>query len=405
MLDGHSAAALAFTRSFGKAGHWVAVGSNSEIAAPAELSRYCRSSFRHPVSTEDAAGFVQAVLDFSRANGIDLIVPATDWTTTPLSKFRDLFQGISRLALGPHSAIEASADKFSTVAMARELNIAVPKTFLVRSMADLESIGAAQFPLVVKDRFSTRWVGNRAVFGSVRYAYSHEDLKRKVEERLEAAKDVLVQHFVPGTGVGYSAFCIGDATYLPFAWLRVREVDPRGSGSSARKSIPIAQDILESSRTLIKRVGFQGICMVEYKRQPQTGHAVLMEINGRPWGSIQLPIDSGIDYPRYLADWYLEGKLPPAEVHYKNGLLCRRLVGELTHLEYVLHGAPPGWPQPYPNLLLTLLKLSVPWYPGVRYDDIWLSDPMPGLAGVMDWVKGRLIKSKPKRSASAVNPR
>ena len=39
--------------------------------------------------------------------------------------------------------------------------------------------------------------------------------------------------------------------------------------------------------------------MVEYKKL-KNGPAVFMEINGRPWGSIGLPIASGIDYPRYL---------------------------------------------------------------------------------------------------------
>ena len=74
ILDGHSAAALAFTRSLGKAGHGVAVGSNKGIHAAAEVSRYCRQSFRHPVSTDDASGFVDAVLEFVRQNLVDLII-------------------------------------------------------------------------------------------------------------------------------------------------------------------------------------------------------------------------------------------------------------------------------------------------------------------------------------------
>jgi len=390
VLDGHTAAALAFMRSLGRAGHWIAVGSNVGIGAPAEVCRYCRAKFRYPVSTEDAAGFVDAVLDFARLHKIDLIIPTTDWTTPPLSQSRDRFEGVSRLAIGSDQAIQKSADKYATVMMAQECQVVTPKTILISSLADLDQLEGSTFPLVVKDRYSARWIGNRAVLGSVAYAYSEGDLKKKVSERLGSVGDVLVQEFVSGAGIGFSAFCEGDKIYAPFAWLRVREIDPRGSGSSARKSIPLAADILESSRSLIKRVGFQGICMLEYKREEKTGQAVLMEINGRPWGSIQLPIDSGIDYPRYVLQWYLEGKLPPAEVRYKKGILCRRLVSELTHLEHVMHGAPPGWPKPYPNLLVTLLKLSIPWYPGVRYDDVWLSDPGPAVAGLIDWFKIRM---------------
>jgi len=111
VLDGHSAATLAITRSLGRAKHWVAVGSNHGIEAPAELSRYCRLSTRYPVPYEDASGFVETVLEFARKNEIELIIPVTHFTIVPLSKNRHQFQGVSRLALGAHAAIELGQAK------------------------------------------------------------------------------------------------------------------------------------------------------------------------------------------------------------------------------------------------------------------------------------------------------
>ena len=97
VLDGHNAAALAFTRSAGRAGHWVAVGANQGLFAAAKLSRYCRLSFDYPVSTDDADAFVSAVLDFARQHAIDLIVPTADWTLQPLSEQRSRFEGTAAL--------------------------------------------------------------------------------------------------------------------------------------------------------------------------------------------------------------------------------------------------------------------------------------------------------------------
>jgi predicted ATP-grasp superfamily ATP-dependent carboligase len=390
VLDGHSAAALAFTRSLGRAKHWVAVGSNLGIHSPADFSRYCRLSVKYPVPSENVSAFAEAVLEIARKNSIDLIVPVTDWTVLPLSKYREQFHGVSRLAIGPHSALEFAGDKFKTVSLARELRIPVPETALIQSLDDLHGIAANfDFPVVVKDRFSARWEGNRAIMGSVSYAYSRGDLEQKVEHRLKEAGDVLVQQFVSGEGIGFSCMAVDEDLYLPFMWLRLREIDPRGSGSSARKSIPITDQVRESSSALIKRVGLQGISMVEFKRQPN-GEPILMEINARPWGSLQLPISSGIDYPVHLVNWLLDGKLPPREIEYKQGIMCRRLVSELTHLEHTFRGAPPNWPVPYPSFLSTLLKISVPWYPGMRYDDFWLSDPRPGIEGVAQWFRNHL---------------
>ena len=401
MLDGHSPAALAFTRSLGRAQHWVAVGSNRGICSPPDISRYCRLRLKYPVSLEDTGGFTKTILEFARNNDIDLIIPMTDWTVMPLSNNRDQFQGVSRLALGPHEALELAADKFRTVSLASQLQIPVPETRLIRSLTDLDTATALGFPLVIKDRFSARWKGNRAILGSVSYAYSNEGLKRKVEDRLKQTGDVLVQRFVPGEGIGYSCLATDTDVCLPFMWLRVREVDPRGSGSSAQRSIAMMSEVKEQSNDLVRRMGLQGICMVEFKRPHSGGRPVLMEINARPWGSIPLPISCGIDYPLLWVNWLLNGELLSREIKYKTGITCRRLVAELTHLGYTFHGTPPDWPIAYPDFLGTLLKISVPWYPGMRYADLWLSDPFPAFAGLADWFRGHTRFFKPKPASPA----
>lgn len=391
VLDGHSAAALAFTRSAGRAGHWVAVGANDGLFAAAKLSRYCQSSFDYPPSTDDADAFVNTIREFARNHSIDLVVPISDWTLQPLSEQRESFHNLCRIALPPQDAVVAASDKYRTVELAGSLGIAVPRTWLIRNVADLAALPELPYPIVVKDRFSVRWTKGKALFGTVAYAYQRDDLTRQVSEHLERAGDVLVQEFVFGTGIGYSFFVAGDHTYLPFAWQRIREVDPRGSASSCRKSIALEETLRTLSDRLIRALGFEGIAMVEYKRL-QNGSAVLMEVNGRPWGSIGLPIASGIDYPRYLIDWWLSGSLPPKTLEYRDEITCRRLVGELTHLSNLRRGKPQNWPCEYPDFWSTVAKVAIPWYPGMHYDDVWFSDPQPGLQQIKNWFQIRRAK-------------
>jgi predicted ATP-grasp superfamily ATP-dependent carboligase len=388
VLDGHSAATLSVTRSAGRAGHWVAVGANRGIFAAAKLSRYCRLALDYPVSTSEPTEFVECILEFVRTNQIDLVVPVTDWTLGPLSAQRERFTGLCRLAMPSHAAVEFASDKFRTIELAQEIGIGVPKTHLIRSLDDLSACTGVGFPSVVKDRFSVRWIQQKAVFGSVAYAYSPDELKTRVTDRLEKAGDVLIQEFVSGQGIGFSCFVTAGKTYAPFEWLRVREVDPRGSASSARKSIPLDDVLVSQSQQLITAMGFEGIAMVEYKRAPD-GRLVLMEINGRPWGSIGLPFACGIDYPRYLIDWCLEGKLPPEKVSYRKSILCRRAVGELTHLSNIRAGRPRNWPGSYPGFWPTLTQMALPWRPGMCYDDLWISDLRPGIAGLRNWFQRR----------------
>ena len=367
----------------------MAVGANRGLFAAAKVSRYCRQAFDYPVSTSEPKAFVDSILEFVKAEHVDLVMPVTDWTLGPLSAERQRFNGLCHMAMPSQAAIEFVSDKFRTVELAQAIGIGVPKTHLIHDYEDLSASREIRFPVVVKDRFSVRWIHEEAVFGSVSYAYTPDDLAAKVRERLKKAGDVLLQEFVSGEGIGFSCLIRGGKTFLPFAWLRVREVDPRGSGSSARRSIPLDDGLVSQSHELIRRIGFEGIAMVEYKRTAD-GRLRLMEINGRPWGSIGLPVACGIDYGRYLIDWWLEGKLPPEKIAYRTNLLCRRAVSELTHLANLRAGRPANWPGNYPRFWPTLVRMALPWHPGMCYDDLWISDMRPGIAGLKNWFQLRL---------------
>ncbi len=336
---------------------------------------------------------MESVLEFVRAQAIDLVIPITDWTLGPLSAHRERFVELSRVTMPSQEALEFASDKYRTIKLAESLGIGVPGTLLVESTGDLSQFQRGPFPVVVKDRFSVRWTAGRAVFGSVAYAYAPPELEDKVADRVRAAGDVLIQEFTSGIGLGFSCFMIGGQAFLPFQWQRIREVDPRGSASSARKSVPLDSSLVSLSVKLIREIGFEGIAMVEYKKTAD-GRLILMEINGRPWGSIGLPVASGIDYPRHLIEWSLQGNLPPQEISYRTNVTCRRVVGELTHLSNIRAGRPANWPGAYPNFWSSLFTMAVPWLPGMCYDDVWLSDLRPGIAGIRNWFQARL-KSKP----------
>jgi hypothetical protein len=152
-------------------------------------------------------------------------------------------------------------------------------------------------------------------------------------------------------------------------------------------SQPLEPRVFEAGRALLTRAGFRGLAMVEFKRDPRTGRLVLMEINGRPWGSLQLPVHCGIDYPLHAVRWHLDGRAPPPRLPYREGITGRSLSADLEHLEKVWEGRPPAWPGAYPNFWASLLKVALPWYPGLRYDDLSLRDPRPGLAGLGRWLR------------------
>ena len=71
--------------------------------------------------------------------------------------------------------------------------------------------------------------------------------------------------------------------------------------------------------------------MIEFKKDIQENVFKLMEINGRFWGSLQLAILSGVDFP-YLLYKLAIGSYPETHSEYRVGVLSRWELGDLDHL-------------------------------------------------------------------------
>ena len=71
--------------------------------------------------------------------------------------------------------------------------------------------------------------------------------------------------------------------------------------------------------------------MVEYKIDETTGTPFLMEINGRFWGSLQLAVDAGVDFPRLLVE-AATGSSPKPVTNFRTGIRSRWLWGDVDHL-------------------------------------------------------------------------
>src|ERR1044071_2712170 len=81
--------------------------------------------------------------------------------------------------------------------------------------------------------------------------------------------------------------------------------------------------------------------MLEYKRDSKTGRACLIEVNGRFWGSLQLGIDAGVDFPRLLVDQEL-GRDVRGPAEYRVGIRSRWEWGDVDQLISRLRGATIG---------------------------------------------------------------
>jgi predicted ATP-grasp superfamily ATP-dependent carboligase len=121
-----------------------------------------------------------------------------------------------------------------------------------------------------------------------------------------------------------------------FAHRRLREKPPSGGVSVLSESIPIDARLREIAQRILDHVGWHGVAMVEFKVAAD-GTPYLMEVNARFWGSLQLAVDAGVDFPCLLYKVAV-GERPDETNDYQIGIKSRWLLGDLDCLYLTLKG-------------------------------------------------------------------
>jgi hypothetical protein len=87
----------------------------------------------------------------------------------------------------------------------------------------------------------------------------------------------------------------------------------------------------EHGLTLLRALGWHGVAMAEFKRDDRDGEYKLIEINPKFWGSLDLSVAAGVDFP-WLAVRLALGDDLPLVVDYEVGLRFRWIFDDLLHL-------------------------------------------------------------------------
>lgn len=390
VTDGEQRAALALVRSYGRAGHRVYVCASGRAKSLAGASRYCagESTVRDPL--DDADGFVADVRSLIERREVTVLVPVTDASLGAVLPRRDRLGGVV-LPFPDAAAYERASDKALVLELARDLGIAVPAQHRIASPADATTIARSlTYPVVVKPSRSVANSENGRLKLGVAYASNAAELDERLSALDRAAYPVLLQERVVGDGVGVFLLRWEGRCLAVFSHRRLREKPPSGGVSVYCESTAPDPALIAPSLALLERLGWNGVAMIEYKLDRASGRAYLMEINGRFWGSLQLAIDAGVDFPNLLLAAATGS--PPEPVHdYRVGVRCRWWWGDVDHLLLRLRRSatrlalPPNAPGRW-RALRDFLRLA---RRGDRNEVLRLDDPAPFLRETADWVRRR----------------
>ncbi|WP_272010733.1 ATP-grasp domain-containing protein [Roseovarius sp. ZX-A-9] len=327
LLGSNERAALSTCRSLGRKGAVVEILALDPVRQPAELSRYCRRRFYFGSPVTDSAGVLDRLSDLLDKNRYDAIFPITDMACELV--YADYAALASRAAIvGPDpEAFGRAADKSQASDLARQVGLYAPDGVLLTFGDDPAPAFALleEAPVFAKPVRSCLLTDGFANSFEVKKCTTRAQLERKLAEDLPRLA-VLVQQPVQGHGVGVN-FLADNGRLVAVSMNRRLHEPPDGGGSSFRCNMPVSEPVLQAARDIAASLNWSGLMMVELK--DNAGQLAIMEMNCRPWGSIETAIRAGVDFPALAVAQALGLSLPETLVRSDRPVRVRNLKNDL----------------------------------------------------------------------------
>lgn len=391
VTDGDTRSALSIARSLGRRGHRVIIGAEVPRSI-SYYSKHCSERFLYPSPSTDRGGFEEAIIEYVSNNEVDLLIPVSDLTSIPVSTRKDELAKHTTVCCPDRAMMDKAFDKHQTLKAAQSLGVPIPETQFAESLDEVRSVaGEISYPAVVKPRRSWYWIDGKAVSGSRRYVSSREELLRAYQEMSAEMPPPIIQEMVHGDGCGLFALTSNGAPLATFAHRRLREFPVSGGVSTLRESVVPDEKVREYGTRLLEGLGWEGVAMVEFKMDDKAGVPRLMEVNGRFWGSLDLAVESGVDFPHLLVQ-HMTGQPVGSDNDYRIGHRSRWFRGDLERVVMMLDSPKYSRGEKIKAIGQAINFVSR----DVSYDTMKVDDPLPGLIELLEFTNCTLLRRSPR---------
>ena len=325
VTDGRYKHTLSIVRSLGARRHEVTVlaGSRDDLAA---CSRYCSEiAYTSGQGSNDIASAVLRILERKQH---DVVIPVSYAATRALARVKQPLLSFARIEVAEFDQICLAADKERVRELAARLGIPTPMTLYPDSREAVEScVDRLGYPIIVKPRQESAGITVRAV-KERSMLYPAFDSFLAVTDH--SAPPPMLQEFIPGYGCGFFALYQRGVCKRIFMHRRIRENPPTGGISCCAESF-YDPKLKELSLRLLDALQWHGVAMVEFRRDKRDGEYKLLEINPKFWGSLDLALAAGADFPGDLCRMAAGEELTYTEEYRRNLRFHWLFSGDLQH--------------------------------------------------------------------------
>jgi predicted ATP-grasp superfamily ATP-dependent carboligase len=321
----------------------------------------------------------------------------SDVTVSEVLRRADIFgKGVS-LPFVRYSVYDEASDKAALFRLALELDVPIPATLFSSDYDErpalIKDASELGFPVVLKPARSRIRTPDGWLSTNVRYAGCVSELEALLDSEPFKSHSFLIQEKIIGPGIGIFLLMQDGRVQARFAHRRIREKPPWGGVSVLCESIAPPGQALDAAIRLLEKLKWTGVAMVELKLDQRSGIARLMEVNARFWGSLQLAVSAGVDFPRLLYRMASGDGDAPSVAHwgtYKTGLRSRWELGDLDHLLIRLRksGSQPELLASLPPKSRAVKDFMLDFFRGnVRNEVLRPDDPLPFMSEFCQYMR------------------
>jgi len=261
--------------------------------------------------------FINDIINYVNEKHIDLVIPIGISTNTILSKNKIIISRATKIFISDYDVFLRAHDKSKTIEMASSLNIPIPITYEIKNLNDIKNkIHKIKYPFVIK---ATKGSG----YSGVKIINDEKEIEKKFFELQDSGKcsdiynnDILLlQEYISGSIYDVCLIAEKGEIKSVLTQKRIRTLPVSGGGGIWNETIYCPQ-LIEYSEKLIKKLNYTGPAQVEFKMD-SNNNPRLMEINPKFWGTLELSIKAGFNFPKIIVEIIL-GKFDSQKYQIKN---------------------------------------------------------------------------------------
>lgn len=305
---GGSQGTLGVVRTLGREGVPVTLVSENR-ESPVLHSKYCKEKIHTDGLNFNHKETLDILIDYAkRQNEKPLLFPTADPDLAFISRERHELAKYFHLFISSEEIIENFMDKGKFYKYANKMDSIIPRTFIPENIDEVSNVGdKMEYPAIIKPLLPVSWTDvNIQKIVDCKKALivaSKDELIGMYKKIAAYDKGMVIQEYIHGRDDDlYSLHIYMDRNSEPLGYFTGRKIRtyPAYAGIGCFVISVYVEEIIEKGIRMLRQVNYNGLALLQFKKDARSGEFKLLEINPRTSSWNLLAYECGINLP-YIA--------------------------------------------------------------------------------------------------------